>query len=40
MPGVTKAQIDRQIDRAKQIDILDYLLRNEPGNLTREEIIQ
>jgi hypothetical protein len=31
MPGVTR----EQIDKAKQVDILDYLLRHEPDNLVR-----
>jgi len=31
MPGVTRSQIER----AKQVDILDYLLAHEPGNLKK-----
>jgi len=31
MPGVTR----EQIDRAKQVDILDYILRHEPNNVKR-----
>ena len=31
MPGVTR----EQIDRAKQVDILDYILRHEANNVKR-----